>query len=253
MNTVSNTVDGHTQTIGSVQTTLDSKADSSDVTAMQTVVQQTANNVLIKATESDTTAAQGGQHIIQSLINVAPSGVKINTSKLDITGEAVFNAINNDTGTTKINGGKIDATSITLGYSQITNTPSIPTKTSDLTNDSSYATTSQIPTKTSDLTNDSSYATTSQAQGYADAKDTAIAAAAKRTYVSIRSTAVDYSANTATLEATLYIDGIATTTGVTYVWLMDGTVISGATSRTYSVPASSGLNHAYSCKCTATI
>ena len=253
LNTVSNTVDGHTQTIGSVQTTLDSKADSSDVTAMQTVVQQTANNVLIKATESDTTAAQGGQHIIQSLINVAPSGVKINTSKLDITGEAVFNAINNDTGTTKINGGKIDATSITLGYSQITNTPSIPTKTSDLTNDSSYATTSQIPTKTSDLTNDSSYATTSQAQGYADAKDTAIAAAAKRTYVSIRSTAVDYSANTATLEATLYIDGIATTTGVTYVWLMDGTVISGATSRNYSVPASSGLNHAYSCKCTATV
>ena len=37
----------------------------------------------------------------------------------------------------------------------------IPTKTSDLTNDSGYATTSDIPTKTSDLTNDSGYATTS--------------------------------------------------------------------------------------------
>ena len=38
----------------------------------------------------------------------------------------------------------------------------IPTKTSQLTNDSSFATTSQIPTKTSQLTNDSNFATTSQ-------------------------------------------------------------------------------------------
>ena len=209
---------------------------------------------------------------IISTINQTAETVKIAASKVDITGEAVFNAINNDTGTTKINGGKIDATSITLGYSQITNTPAIPTKTSDLTNDSSYATTSQIPTKTSDLTNDSSYATTSQiptktsdltndssyattsqVQDYADAKDTAIAAAAKRTYVSIRATAVDYSANTATLEATLYIDGTATITGVSYKWFIDGTEISGETSRTYSVPASSGLSHAYSCKCTTTV
>ena len=37
----------------------------------------------------------------------------------------------------------------------------IPTKVSDLTNDSGYATASQIPTKVSDLTNDSGYATTS--------------------------------------------------------------------------------------------
>lgn len=37
----------------------------------------------------------------------------------------------------------------------------VPTKTSDLTNDSNFATTSDIPTKTSDLTNDSNFATTS--------------------------------------------------------------------------------------------
>ena len=42
------------------------------------------------------------------------------------------------------------------------NKSEIPTKTSQLTNDSSFATTSQIPTKTSELTNDSSFATTSQ-------------------------------------------------------------------------------------------
>lgn len=85
------------------------------------------------------------------------------------------------------------------------------------------------------------------------ASTTDVANAAKRTYVSIRVTAIDYSAGTATLEATLYIDGTATTTGVTYEWLLDGTTISGATLRTYSVLAATGLSHAYSCKCTATI
>ena len=39
---------------------------------------------------------------------------------------------------------------------------SIPTKVSQLTNDSHYATTSQIPTKVSQLTNDKSYAKTSE-------------------------------------------------------------------------------------------
>ena len=210
----------------------------------------------IKVTTDDITtevAKKTDKTAIISTINQTAETVKIAASKVDITGEAVFSAINNDTGTTKINGGKIDATSITLGYSQIMNPPTIPTKTSDLTNDSSYATTSQIPTKTSDLTNDSSYATTSQAQAYADAKDTAIVAASKRTYVSIRATAIDFDVNTATLEATLYVDGTATTTGVSYLWLMDGTVISGQTARNYSVPAANGLDHAYSCTCTVTV
>jgi hypothetical protein len=40
-------------------------------------------------------------------------------------------------------------------------TITVPTKTSDLTNDSNFATTSDIPTKTSDLQNDSNFATTS--------------------------------------------------------------------------------------------
>lgn len=47
-------------------------------------------------------------------------------------------------------------------YNSLTNKPTIPTKTSQLTNDSNFATTSQIPTKTSQLTNDSGFATTSQ-------------------------------------------------------------------------------------------
>lgn len=80
------------------------------VEAYSTKIEQTANNVLIQATASDRTAAQGGQHLIQSLINVAPSGVTIDASKVNITG--VITAINNDT-TTTIDGGKIAANSIT--------------------------------------------------------------------------------------------------------------------------------------------
>ena len=67
------------------------------VSSAETTIEQTANNVLIKATQSDTTAAQGGQHLIQSLINVAPSGVKIAASKVEIDGTAVFNAIKSST------------------------------------------------------------------------------------------------------------------------------------------------------------
>lgn len=60
------------------------------MTSAETIIEQTANNVLIKATENDTTAAQGGQHLIQSLINVAPSGVTISADKVNIEGAAIF-------------------------------------------------------------------------------------------------------------------------------------------------------------------
>ena len=43
----------------------------------------------------------------------------------------------------------------------IQNKPNIPTKTSDITNDSGYITSSSLPTKTSDLTNDSGFITSS--------------------------------------------------------------------------------------------
>lgn len=56
----------------------------------ETEIEQTANNVLIKATENDTTAAQGGQHLIESFINVAPSGVTISADKVNIEGATIF-------------------------------------------------------------------------------------------------------------------------------------------------------------------
>lgn len=46
-------------------------------------------------------------------------------------------------------------------YNDLTDQPSIPSKTSDLTNDSGFITSADLPTKTSDLTNDSGYITSS--------------------------------------------------------------------------------------------
>ena len=54
------------------------------------------------------------------------------------------------------------ADGVNISWNNISNQPSIPSKTSDLTNDSNYATTEQIPTKNSQLQNDSNYANTSQ-------------------------------------------------------------------------------------------
>lgn len=51
------------------------------------------------------------------------------------------------------------ADGVNISWNNISNQPSIPSKTSDLTNDSNYATTAQIPTKNSQLANDSNYTT----------------------------------------------------------------------------------------------
>lgn len=53
------------------------------------------------------------------------------------------------------------ADGVSISWNNISNKPSIPSKTSDLTNDSNYATTKQIPTKNSQLQNDSGYTTMS--------------------------------------------------------------------------------------------
>lgn len=55
-----------------------------------TVLKQTANNVLIKATQGDATSSEAGATLITSLINVATNGVKIAASKVDIEGAAIF-------------------------------------------------------------------------------------------------------------------------------------------------------------------
>lgn len=56
------------------------------------------------------------------------------------------------------------ADGVNISWNNISNQPSIPSKTSDLTNDSNYATTKQIPTKNSQLQNDSNYTTMSDVE-----------------------------------------------------------------------------------------
>ena len=56
------------------------------------------------------------------------------------------------------------ADGVTISWNNISNQPSIPSKTSELTNDSNYATTGQIPTKNSQLQNDSNYTTMSDVE-----------------------------------------------------------------------------------------
>lgn len=56
------------------------------------------------------------------------------------------------------------ADGVSISWNNISNKPSIPSKTSDLTNDSNYATTKQIPTKNSQLQNDSGYTTMSEVE-----------------------------------------------------------------------------------------
>ena len=53
-----------------------------------------------------------------------------------------------------------NGTTASISYSDVSGTPTIPTNTSDLTNDSNFATTGDIPTNVSELTNDSNFATT---------------------------------------------------------------------------------------------
>ena len=103
------------------------KPDGTTATsAIGTTVTQTANNVLIKATKTGATDADkqaGGRATIESLINVAPSGVQISADKVNIQG--VITAINNDS-TTTINGNKITtgtllASDIYIGSDVLTN------------------------------------------------------------------------------------------------------------------------------------
>jgi hypothetical protein len=141
----------------------------SEVTAAKAAIKVTTDGISTEVSKKADSAT------IISTINQSAETVKIQASKVEITGEAVFNAINNDTSTTTINGGKIDADTVhvkaanidgtltasqinasglTIGHSQVTglttalngkaDTSDIPTNVSDLTNDSGFQTSSQV-------------------------------------------------------------------------------------------------------------
>lgn len=82
------------------------------------------------------------------------------------------------------------ADGVNISWNNISNHPSIPSKTSDLTNDSNYATMAQIPTKNSQLQNDSNYANTSQiptknSQLQNDSSYTTMSAVEKKNYTTM--------------------------------------------------------------------
>ena len=81
--------------------------------------------------------------------------------------------------------------------------------------------------------------------------------AKKHTQVIVSANNINYLAagkeTAATLTATLYIDGSVTTSGVTYQWYQDGTIISSnGTSQNLTVTGTMGLSHLYTCTCTWT-
>lgn len=144
---------------------------------------------------------------------------------------------------------EVSANGITFGTNNtVAKTSDIPTKTSDLTNDSSFATTNQLPTKTSDLTNDSSFATTSQLptktsqltndssfQNATQVSNTATTAADAAAWsVELETTSIDLLNNTATIKATVYKYGVKQTSGFTRAWYKNGSVISGQTGESIS-------------------
>ena len=90
------------------------------------------------------------------------AGLSITNGVVSVTSGGVADSVEWDNVLNK----PIFATVATSGsYTDLSSKPTIPTKTSELTNDSNFASESDIPTKTSDLTNDSGYTTKTYVDG----------------------------------------------------------------------------------------
>lgn len=114
---------------------------ASRVTTAESSITQNANNIALKVSESDVT----GNYLVGK-INLSSTTAQIEAERVNIAGAAIFNSYYTKT--------DIDETVGTLENS-------IPTKVSDLNNDSSFATTSQVATAKSEaISTASSDATT---------------------------------------------------------------------------------------------
>ena len=106
----------------------------------KTTIEQTSNNVLIQATKNDTTASQGGQHLIQSLINVAPSGITIDAAKVNINGTTVFSdgtSIQSRIDAVEVGGRNLHKDSANLGSSWTLNNATLSNDVATITRTSS--------------------------------------------------------------------------------------------------------------------
>ena len=87
---------------------------ASRISSAESTITQQADEISAKVSKDGVIAS-----INASVESSGGSAVKISADKVDITGTAVFSAINNDTSTTKISGGKIEASELIIGSSQV--------------------------------------------------------------------------------------------------------------------------------------
>lgn len=160
-----------TQNVDNISTRIDT------VEGDYSTINQTVNEISLEV--GNKADANGGAII--SLINSDTSTAKISADKITLEGEVSFikkgdnvSELTNDkgylvgddlgaTGTTVIDGGRITTGIISANRLDLSGTLTVGSNISQLTNDAGYATTGDIPTKTSDLYNDS---------GFIDSSDT---------------------------------------------------------------------------------
>lgn len=161
-----------TQNVDNISTRIDT------VEGNYSTINQTVNEISLEV--GNKADANGGAII--SLINSDTSTAKISADKITLEGEVSFikkgdnvSELANDkgylvgddlgaTGATVIDGGRITTGIISANRLDLSGTLTVGSNISQLTNDAGYATTGDIPTKTSDLYNDS---------GFIDSSDTA--------------------------------------------------------------------------------
>ena len=161
-----------TQSVDNISTRIDT------VEGDYSTINQTVNEISLEV--GNKADADGGAII--SLINADTSTAKISADKITLEGEVSFikkgdnvSELANDkgylvgddlgaTGTTVIDGGRITTGIISANRLDLSGTLTVGSNISQLTNDTGYITTGDIPTKTSDLINDS---------GFIDSLDTA--------------------------------------------------------------------------------
>ena len=144
------------------------------------------------------------------LATVATSG-----SYNDLSNKPTIPTVNDATITIQRNSTNVDSFTVNASQNKSINIV-VPTKTSDLTNDSNFATTSQIPTKTSDLTNDGSDGTAA----YLETDETAY-----------KTASIPYGQCDRTSTSTVYtatIPGITELRDGVCMWLKNGVVNSAA-------------------------
>lgn len=160
-----------TQNVDNISTRIDT------VEGNYSTINQTVNEISLEV--GNKADANGGALI--SLINADTSTAKISADKITLEGEVSFikkgdnvSELANDkgylvgddlgaTGATVIDGGRITTGIISADRLDLSGTLTVGSNISQLTNDAGYATTGDIPTKTSDLFNDS---------GFIDSSDT---------------------------------------------------------------------------------